>query len=64
MILTTHHCDPLHRELVARGVPEELADEICERAAIIEYDAGKIRWKSQIEAQMLRLDEIIWKGDA
>lgn len=54
--------DLLETELLARGVSQDLVDLVVERAAIVQFDAGKSRWKAGIDAQMIHLEEILVKG--
>lgn len=39
--------DPLARDLAERGWPEGRIARTCERAAILEHDAGAKPWKAE-----------------
>ena len=44
--------DKLRDYLLAKGYDQDLVDEVCERAAILEHSAGKTRWKAGVDAQI------------
>lgn len=47
--------DILRDILLTRGHDPDLVDEITERAAILQYDAGLERWRAGVEAQRQNL---------
>jgi hypothetical protein len=53
-----HRSDPLYTYLTAMGADHDTAALVVERAAIIQHQAGKSRWKASIEAQMQTLGEV------
>jgi hypothetical protein len=53
--------DPLFDALRRLQVPPPLAAAACERAAILEYDAGLPRRDAEVEAQHQTLGVVRWR---
>lgn len=53
--------DQLRDNLIAKGISDDQADETVERAAVLQFDAGKSRWKAGIDAQRQVIGEVVSK---
>lgn len=51
--------DRLLSDLLAAGTPHDQADAIVERAAILQYDAGRTRWYAGVTAQKQVLGRVV-----
>lgn len=50
--------DKLRDYLTAKGYDQDTVDEVCERAALLQFSADKTRWKAGIDAQRMHLGKV------
>jgi hypothetical protein len=50
--------DLLAEHLLAKGYPQDEVDIVVERAALLQFLAGKTRWKAGVDAQIDHLGKL------